>query len=103
ATRRGRVTASASSLITPLLSCVSSLKCTVRYIPSSLHRERPLCFSKAPHCQGVPMDQYVSTVEEQPDHLFRRAAGPPTAGSIHLTVKEMLSSWKSIAVFLDDT
>jgi nucleotide-binding universal stress UspA family protein len=49
------------------------------------------------------MDQYVSTVEEEPDHLFRRAAAPPTAGSIHLTVKEMLSSWKSIAVFLDDT
>ena len=49
------------------------------------------------------MDQYVSTVEEEPDHLFRRAAGPPTAGSIHLTVKEMLSGWKSIAVFLDDT
>jgi nucleotide-binding universal stress UspA family protein len=49
------------------------------------------------------MDQYVSTVEEQPDHLFRHAAGPPTAGSIHLTVKEMLSSWKSIVVFLDDT
>jgi len=49
------------------------------------------------------MDQYVSTVEEEPDHLFRRAAGPPTAGSIHLTMKEMLSGWKSIAVFLDDT
>jgi len=49
------------------------------------------------------MDQYVSTVEEEPDHLFRRAAGPPTAGSIHLPVKEMLSGWKTIAVFLDDT
>jgi hypothetical protein len=32
-----------------------------------------------------------------------RAAGRPTAGSIHATVKEMLSGWKSIAVFLDDT
>jgi nucleotide-binding universal stress UspA family protein len=32
-----------------------------------------------------------------------RAAGPPAAGSIHSTVKEMLSGWKSIAVFLDDT
>jgi nucleotide-binding universal stress UspA family protein len=52
---------------------------------------------------GSRMDQYLSTVEEEPDCLFRRAAGPPTAGSIHSAVKEMLSGWKSIAVFLDDT
>jgi hypothetical protein len=32
-----------------------------------------------------------------------RAAGPPAVGSIHSTMKEMLSGWKSIAVFLDDT
>ena len=49
------------------------------------------------------MHQYVSTVEEEPDHLSRRAAGPLTAGSIHLTLEDMFSGWKSIAVFLDDS
>src|ERR1700732_5336279 len=53
-----------------------------------------------------PTREQSATLAAQPTRTIDgpgRAAGPPTAGSIHLTVKELLSGWKSIAVFLDDT
>jgi nucleotide-binding universal stress UspA family protein len=65
---------------------------------AGIHSQRQTVSHGATHEQKA-------TLAAQPTRTIDgigRAAGPPAAGSIHSTVKE-LAGWKSIAVFLDDT